>query len=62
MKIIETSVYLGPSLYAHFPVIRYTIDLGVLEQWPTGRLGEDFTTRLLEALPGPNEHSCVLGG
>ncbi len=61
MKIIETSVYLGPSLYAHFPVIRYTIDLGVLEKWPTGRLGEDFTTRLLEALPGLKEHTCSFG-
>ena len=25
----------GPSLYAHFPVIRLELDLGELEQWPT---------------------------
>ena len=37
MKILESRVYLGPSLYAHFPVIRLLLDLGELEEWPTGR-------------------------
>ncbi len=36
MKIIDRSVYVGPSLYAHFPVIRLDVDLGPLEEWPTG--------------------------
>ena len=36
MKILETSVYLGPSLYAHFPVIRLRLDLGELERWFIG--------------------------
>ena len=39
MRIINRSVFLGPSLYAHFPVIRLELDLGVLEAWPTVRLG-----------------------
>ena len=42
MKILERSVYVGPSLYAHFPVIRLEVDLGPLEEWPTVRLGKSF--------------------
>ena len=58
MKILERSVYLGPSLYAHFRVIRLLIDLGELENWPTARLGDDFIDSLLEMLPGLQEHGC----
>ena len=61
MKILETRVYVGPSLYALFPVIRLTVDLGMLEEWPTGRLGPDFNDRLLEALPGLRQHGCSYG-
>ena len=32
MKIIERRSYLGPNLYANFPVIRFTVDLGPLEE------------------------------
>ena len=31
MKILERRVYRGPNLYAHFPVMRLTVDLGALE-------------------------------
>ncbi len=58
MKILSTNVYVGPNLYAHFPVIRYILDLGELEQWPSARLGEDFIGGLLERLPGLDEHGC----
>jgi cyanophycin synthetase len=58
VKILERSVYLGPSLYAHFRVIRLLIDLGELENWPTARLGDDFIDSLLEMLPGLREHGC----
>ncbi|MFP4207057.1 MAG: cyanophycin synthetase [Wenzhouxiangella sp.] len=58
MKILKTNVYVGPNLYAHFPVIRYILDLGELEQWPSGRLGEDFIGPLLTLLPGLDEHGC----
>src|SRR5687768_664729 len=61
MKILATSVYIGPNLYAHFPVIRLTLDLGELEAWPTGRLGREFTSGLLAALPGLAEHGCSYG-
>ena len=58
MKVISTNVYVGPNLYAHFPVIRYILDLGELEEWPSARLGEDFIHALLERLPGLHEHGC----
>ncbi|MCH8278286.1 MAG: acetate--CoA ligase family protein, partial [Proteobacteria bacterium] len=58
MKIESTNVYVGPNLYARFPVIRHILDLGELEHWPTGRLGEDFIAPLLEDLPGLHEHGC----
>jgi len=61
MKIIEHAVYRGPSLYAHFPVIRLTVDLGELEDWPSAVLGPDFTDSLLVALPGLHEHGCSYG-
>jgi cyanophycin synthetase len=61
MKILSTNVYVGPSLYAHFPVIRHQVDLGVLEEWPTARLGNAFIDGLIEALPGLQNHGCSYG-
>ncbi len=61
VRILDRSVYVGPSLYAHFPVIRLELDLGELEAWPTVRLGEGFVDRLAAALPGLAEHGCSYG-
>ena len=61
MKIVGTNVYVGPNLYAHFPVIRYILDLGELEHWPSTRLGESFINALRERLPGLDEHGCSYG-
>ncbi len=61
MRILDRSVYVGPSLYAHFPVIRLELDLGELEQWPSARLGSAFIDGLLQALPGLAEHGCSYG-
>ena len=61
MKILSTNVYVGPSLYAHFPVIRHHVDLGALEEWPTARLGQEFVDSLIEALPGLQNHGCSYG-
>ena len=58
MRILDRSVYVGPSLYAHFPVIRLEVDLGPLEAWPTVRLGAAFVDALAVALPGLQEHGC----
>ncbi len=61
MQILDKAVYVGPSLYAHFPVIRLDIDLGPLEEWPSGKLGPRFTDALLAALPGLKTHTCSYG-
>jgi cyanophycin synthetase len=58
MRILDRSVYVGPSLYARFPVIRLELDLGELEAWPTGRLGGEFVDALASALPGLAQHGC----
>src|ERR671915_931152 len=61
MRILDKAVFVGPSLYAHFPVIRLDIDLGPLEDWPSGKLGPQFTDPLLAALPGLKHHGCSYG-
>ena len=58
MRILDRSVYVGPSLYAHFPVIRLELDLGPLEDWPTGKLGTAYVMELVKALPSLQEHGC----
>ncbi len=58
MRILERNVFVGPSLYAHFPVIKLELDLGELEKWPTAKLGNDFVDGLVNALPGLFEHGC----
>jgi cyanophycin synthetase len=58
MRILNRNVYVGPSQYAKFPVIRLELDLGALEQWPTAKLGDGFIDALVGALPGLVEHGC----
>lgn len=57
MMITDRRVFRGPNLYALYPVIRLTVDLGELEEYPTQRLG-DFTRRLLDHMPGLQQHTC----
>ncbi|MEO7085479.1 MAG: acetate--CoA ligase family protein, partial [Gemmatimonadaceae bacterium] len=61
MEVLDRSTYVGPSHYAHFPVIRLELDIGALEEWPTRRLGDGFISSLLDALPGLREHGCSFG-
>jgi len=58
MKILSTNIYVGPNQYAKFRTIRHVLDIGVLEDWPSARLGEQFIDGLIEALPGLAEHGC----
>lgn len=58
MRVLNRSVYVGPSLHAHFPVIRLELDLGALEAWPTAKLGPAFVDGLIKALPGLADHGC----
>ena len=61
MKILSTNVFVGPNVWASFPVIRHVIDLGVLEDWPSLKIGPDFIEGLAEALPGLASHGCSYG-
>ncbi|MGB8812315.1 MAG: cyanophycin synthetase [Paracoccaceae bacterium] len=58
MKIVQTNVLVGPNVWANFPVIRHVVDLGVLEDWPSAKIGEAFIEGLVAALPGLAEHGC----
>ena len=58
MRITSRSVFVGPSQFAHFPVIRLELDLGVLEEWSTARLGPAFVDALITAVPALMEHGC----
>ena len=60
MKILEQRVYRGPSIYAHFPVMRLTVDLGKLEAWPSAKI-PSFNDKLLAALPTLAAHTCSYG-
>ncbi len=58
MKILKTNLYLGPNQFAKFRVIRHVLDIGVLEDWPSVKLGAKFIDGLILALPGLEEHGC----
>ncbi len=58
MQVLSKNIYVGPSVYAKFPVIRYVIDIGVLEYWPSVKLGKDFIDGLINALPSLESHGC----
>ncbi|MCG3172750.1 MAG: Cyanophycin synthetase [Myxococcota bacterium] len=60
MKILETQVYRGPNLYGYRPVIRLTIDLEELEEYPSDKL-EGFVDRLVAAIPTLDDHTCSYG-
>jgi cyanophycin synthetase len=58
VKIVSTNVFVGPNVWAGFPVIRHVIDLGVLEDWPSAKIGLEFVEELIAALPGLSDHGC----
>ena len=58
MKITATNVYVGPNIYADFPVIRMVLDIGVLVDWPSVKCGKGFTSGLQKAIPSLVEHGC----
>ena len=60
MQIVERRVYRGPNQYARFKVIRMTLDLGPLEDYPSATI-PGFTDQLLEWLPTLHEHGCSYG-
>jgi cyanophycin synthetase len=60
MRLTEARVYRGPNLYGYRPVIRLTLNLEALEEYPTTRL-PGFTDRLVELIPTLHEHGCSYG-
>lgn len=60
MQVLETRVYRGPNLYGYYPMIRITLDLEELEDYPSDRLPE-FTDRLLTFIPTLDDHGCSYG-
>ncbi len=58
MKVLSTNIYVGPNIYANFPVIRQVIDIGILENWPSVKIGKQFIDGLLEKIPSLKEHGC----
>jgi cyanophycin synthetase len=61
VKIVSTNVFVGPNVWAAFPVIRHVVDLGILEEWPSVRIGTEFSDGLIAALPGLSTHGCSYG-
>ncbi len=62
MRILERNVYVGPSMYAHFPVIKLLLDLGTLEQWPSGKLGPAFVDALRGRAAGSSRARMFVPG
>src|SRR5262245_10980750 len=61
MRMLETRVYRGPNFYSRYhTVIRVTLDLEELEEYPSDRLG-NFTDALITLLPTLWEHRCSEG-
>ena len=60
MDVLETRTYVGPNLYASFRVIRFTLDLGPLEDHPSASI-PGFVDGLLAAVPSLSEHGCSYG-
>ena len=60
MRVVDARAFRGPSIYAYRQVIRITLDLGELEDYPTTKLG-DFTERLIATIPTLDEHTCSYG-
>ncbi len=57
MNTVETRTYVGPNVYANFKVIRFTLDLEALQEWPSDRI-PGFVDRLVSAIPSLQEHGC----
>src|SRR4051794_26481613 len=58
IQIIHTLT--GPNIYHHRPVLRMSLDLEDLSETPSCAL-PGFTDRLVNLLPGLQEHHCSRG-
>nr|ANY58054.1 Cyanophycin synthetase [uncultured bacterium] len=60
MRIIDIRTFHGPNVFADFPVLRMTLELGDYQEKHSALL-PGFTDRLLALLPGLFEHRCSRG-
>ncbi len=60
MRIKELRAFEGRNIHSHYPAVEMLLDLGDLDGRKTRDL-EDFSERLLAALPGLAQHHCSLG-
>lgn len=60
MLTLETRVFRGPNPYGYRPVVRLTLDLEELEDYPTTQL-PGFTDQLIHIIPTIHEHGCSYG-
>lgn len=60
LKILQTTVYRGPNIWARMPAIHYVLDIGELEDRPTNQI-PGFYEHITEFLPSLYDHGCSLG-
>ena len=60
LRILDTRVLRGPNVWVRRPVIRMTVDLGVLEDYPSNTI-PGFNEALMAILPTMEDHACSLG-
>ncbi len=60
MQIRTVIALKGPNVWANFPVLEATVELGRYEELPTNLL-PGCTDRLMESLPSLIEHRCGVG-
>lgn len=56
-RVLERGAWRGPHVYGRTPMVRFMLDLGELEDWPSDRL-PNFTDRLVAFLPSLEKHGC----
>ncbi len=56
----DQTVYRGPNIWARMPSLRFTVDIGELEERPTNKI-PGFYERLTELIPSLYDHRCSLG-
>ncbi|HSL98107.1 MAG TPA: cyanophycin synthetase [Candidatus Deferrimicrobiaceae bacterium] len=59
LRILETRVLRGSNYWSRAPVVKMTVDLGILEQFPSNTIA-GFNEALLEWLPTLSDHACSL--
>jgi len=60
LKGLEKQVYRGPNIFGYAPMIRFQLNFGTPENYPTSAL-PGFTEYLVKLLPSLQTHRCLYG-